>query len=80
MLLINDYSFKCIGDMPSSYILALPFNLEVEDNYLNILWPYLKGLLEAPNIIRYGNPTHMGRCDSQKRAHIGKKCLDLHGQ
>ncbi len=27
---------KCIGNMPSSYILALPFNSEIEDNYLNI--------------------------------------------
>jgi hypothetical protein len=25
-LLINDYPFKCIGNMPSCYILALPFN------------------------------------------------------
>jgi hypothetical protein len=53
-LLIDDYPFKCIGNMPSSYILCLPLNSEVVDSYLmNTLWPYLKALSKAPNIIRY---------------------------
>jgi hypothetical protein len=33
-LLIDDCLFKCIGNLPFSYILPFPFNSEVEDNYL----------------------------------------------
>jgi len=33
-LLIDDCPFKCIGNMPFSYILPMFFNLEVEYNYL----------------------------------------------
>jgi hypothetical protein len=43
-----------------SYILPLPFDSKIEGNYfINTLWRYLKGLLEAPNIVKYvgTNPT-----------------------
>ncbi len=40
--------------MPYSYILPRPFDPKVGDNYLmGSLWPYLLGLLEAPNIFKY---------------------------
>jgi hypothetical protein len=33
-LLIDDCPFKCISNMPLSYIMSMSFNLEVEYNYL----------------------------------------------
>jgi len=54
-LLINDCPYKCIGNVPFSYILPLTYDSKMEDNnyLLGILWPYLLELLEAPNTSRY---------------------------
>jgi hypothetical protein len=53
-LLIDDCPYKCVGNMPYSYILPHPFDPEVENNYLlGSLWPYLLGLLEAPNTLKF---------------------------
>lgn len=44
-LLIDDYPYKCIGNVPFSYTLPHPFDNKVEDNYsLESLWTYLVGL------------------------------------
>jgi hypothetical protein len=53
-LLIVDCPYKCVGNVPYSYILPHPFEIEVEDNYLmRSLWSYLLGLLEAPSTSKY---------------------------
>jgi hypothetical protein len=53
-LLIDDYPYKCASNVPYSYILPHPFDLEVGDNYLmGSLWLYLLGLLEAPSTLKY---------------------------
>jgi hypothetical protein len=53
-LLIDDCSFKCIGNVPFSYILPLMYDSEVEDNYLlGNLWTYLIDMFRAPNTSRY---------------------------
>ncbi len=50
-LLIDDYTYKCVNNVPYSYILPHPFDPEVGDNYLmGKLLPYLLGLLEVPSI------------------------------
>jgi hypothetical protein len=41
-LLIDNCLYKCIGNVPFSYILPHPFDSQVEENYLlESLWPYL---------------------------------------
>jgi hypothetical protein len=62
-LLINDCPYKCMGNVPYYYILLEPFNIEVDDkNYLlGTLWPYLFGLSEAPNTLRYVGLHHHGQ-------------------
>jgi hypothetical protein len=51
-LLIDDY--KCIANVPFSYIVFYPFDSEVEDNYLlEKLWLYLNGLSKAPKTFKY---------------------------
>jgi hypothetical protein len=53
-LLIDDFPYKCVSNVPYSYILPHPFDLEVRDNYsMGNLWPYLFGLLEAPSTLKY---------------------------
>ncbi len=54
-LLIDDCPYKCIGNVPFSYILPPMYDSKIEDNnyLLGSLWPYLLGLLEAPNILGY---------------------------
>jgi len=53
-LLIDDCPYKCVNNVPYSYILPHPFDPEVRDNYLmGSLWLYLLGLLEAPNTLKY---------------------------
>lgn len=54
-LLIDDCPYNCIGNVPFSYILPLMYDSKIEDNnyLLGSLWPYLLGLLEAPNILGY---------------------------
>jgi hypothetical protein len=53
-LLIDDFPYKCVGNVPYSYILPHPFDPKVKDNYLlGSLWPYLLGLLEAPSTLKY---------------------------
>jgi hypothetical protein len=54
-LLIDDCLYKCMGNMPYSYILPHPFNSEVDDKkyLLDTLWFYLVGLFEAPNTLTY---------------------------
>jgi len=50
-LLIDDHPYKCVSNVPYSYILPHPFDPKVGDNYLmGSLWSYLLGLLEAPSI------------------------------
>ncbi len=50
-LLIDDCPYKCVSNVPYSYILPHPFDPKVGDNYLmGSLWSYLLGLLEAPSI------------------------------
>jgi hypothetical protein len=40
--LIDDYLYKCMGNVPYSYIMPHPFNNEYNDNYLlEELWPWL---------------------------------------
>jgi len=55
ILLIDDCPYKCMGDVPYSYIMPYPFNCEVDDNnyLLGTLWPYLLGLFETPNTLIY---------------------------
>jgi hypothetical protein len=62
-LLIDDYPYKCMGNVPYFYILLEPFNIEVDDkNYLlGTLWLYLVGLLEVPNTLRYVGLHHHGQ-------------------
>jgi len=53
-LLIDDCPYKCIGNVPYSYILPHPFDYEVVDTYLlDNLWPYLARLFESPSTIMY---------------------------
>ncbi len=41
-LLIENYPYKCLGNVPYSYILPHHFDSQKEDNYLmDTLWPYL---------------------------------------
>ncbi len=54
MLLIDVCSYKCMGNVPYSYIMPHPFNNEYKDNYLlEELWPYFVGLSKAPSIFKY---------------------------
>jgi hypothetical protein len=55
ILLIDDCPYKCMGNVPYSYIMPYPFNCEVDDNnyLLGTLWPYLLGLYETPNNLTY---------------------------
>jgi hypothetical protein len=40
-MLIDDYLYKCMGNVPYSYILPKTFDSEAEDNYiLDTLWPW----------------------------------------
>ncbi len=67
-LLIDGCTYKCVINVPYSYILPHPFDLEVGDNYLmGSLWPYLLGLLEAPNILKYVG------CNPQGQQRIPRK-------
>jgi hypothetical protein len=60
-LLIDDYPYKCMGNVPYFYILLEPFNIEVDKNYLlRTLWPDLVGLSEAPNTLGYVGLHHHG--------------------
>jgi hypothetical protein len=53
-LLIDDCPYKCMGNVPYSYIMPHPFNSEYKDNYLlEELWPYLVSLSKAPNTLKY---------------------------
>ncbi len=53
-MLIDDYLYKCVNNVPYSHILPHPFDLKIEDNYLlDSLWPYLFGLLEPPSTLKY---------------------------
>jgi hypothetical protein len=70
-LLIDDYTYKCVSNVPYSYILPHPFDPKVGDNYLTgSLWPYLLGLLEAPSILKYvGYNPHGQRWNPRKDPH-----------
>jgi hypothetical protein len=61
ILLINDCPYKCLGNVPYSYILFHPFDNKKEDNYLmDTIWLYLLGLYETPSCVKYvGFKTHM---------------------
>ncbi len=62
-LLIDDYPFKCMANVPFSYVLPKPFNYDVmhDNNYLiDTLWPYLVGLFEAPNACEYVGSNYHG--------------------
>jgi len=51
MLLIDDYPYKCVGNVPFLYILPQPLDPKVKDTYLLAnLWLYLFWLLEVPSI------------------------------
>jgi len=53
-LLIDDCLYKCMGNVPYSYIMPHPFDSECKDNYLlEELWPYLVGLFQAPSTLKY---------------------------
>ncbi len=53
-LLIDDYTYKCNGNPPFSYILPQPYNHLVSKNYLlENLWPYRISLYEAQSTWRY---------------------------
>jgi hypothetical protein len=52
-MLIDDYLYKCMGNVPYSYIMPHPFDSEYKDNYLlEQLWLYLVGLSEAPSTLK----------------------------
>ncbi len=53
--LLIDCPYKCIGNVPFSYILSLTYDSKVQDNnyLLGNLWPYLLELSETPNTSRY---------------------------
>ncbi len=60
-MLIDDCPFKCMANVPFSYVLHEPFNSDVMDdnNYLmGTLWPYLVGLSKAPNAYEYVGSNH----------------------
>jgi hypothetical protein len=40
-LLIDDCSYKCVGNVPFSYIIPQPFDPEVEDNYLLAIFSWV---------------------------------------
>jgi hypothetical protein len=62
-LFINDFPYKCMGNVPYYYILFEPFNIEVDDkNYLlGTLWPYSFGFSKAPNTLGYVGLHHHGQ-------------------
>ncbi len=52
--LIDDYLYKCMGNVPYPYIMPHQFNNEYNSNYLlEELWLYLVGLSEAPSTLKY---------------------------
>jgi hypothetical protein len=54
ILLIDDCLYKCLGNVPYSYIWPHPFDSKKGDNYLmDTLWPWLLGLYEALSCVRY---------------------------
>jgi hypothetical protein len=64
-LLIDDCPYKCINNVPFSYILPPMYDSKVENNnyFLGSPWPYLLGLLEAPNTLGYvGCNPHGQKC------------------
>jgi hypothetical protein len=69
--LIDDYSYKCLGNVLYSYILPHHFDSEKEDNYLmDTLWPYLLGLYEIPNCVKYvGFNPHMQQRVTRRDLH-----------
>jgi len=53
-LLIDDCTYKCIGNPPFSYILAQPYNNLVSNNYLlENLCPYFVGLFKVQSTLGY---------------------------
>ncbi len=70
-LLIDDYPYMSVGNVPFSYIIPQPFDQEVEDNYLLAnLWPYLLGLLKAPSTLKYiGYNPHGQQWITRKHPH-----------
>lgn len=71
-LLIDDCPYKCMVNVPYSYILFHLFNNEVDDkNYLlDTLWPYMIGLFEASNTSTYvGSHPHGQKHVSRKNPH-----------
>ncbi len=70
-LLINDCPYKCIGNVPFSYILPFTYDTKIEDNYLmGNLWPYLLELSKVPNTSKYVG------CNPHGQKHITRQNLN----
>jgi hypothetical protein len=63
-MLIDDFPYKCMGNLPYSYILPKTSDSEMKDKYiLDTLWPYLVELYEVPSIRKYiGVNPHGQQC------------------